>query len=53
MGKNCCVVKSRFLGPCNSLLVGLGQDQQQHLTVHTGGVIKRRVVAVAVAISDI
>ena len=26
------------MGPCNSLLMGLGQDQQQHPTVHTGGV---------------
>ena len=26
------------MGLCNSLLLGLGQDQQQHSVVHTGGV---------------
>ena len=26
------------LGLCNSLLMGLGQDRQQHLAVHTGGI---------------
>ena len=30
--------ESRFLGLHDSLLMGLGQDQQQHPAVHSGGV---------------
>ena len=39
-----------FLGLCDSLLRLLGQDQQQHPAVHTGGVSMQ--VAVAVGFSD-
>ena len=35
----------------NSLLVGLGQEKQQHPAVHTGGVNKNGSVAVAVALA--
>ena len=35
--------KSRFLGLCNSLLMGLGQDQQKYTAVHTVGVSRGRV----------
>ena len=35
--------KNRFLGLCNSLLMGLGQDQKQHPAVHTGGISKGTV----------
>ena len=38
MVKNCHAKKSLFLGLCKSLLMGLGQDQQQHPSVHSGGV---------------
>ena len=30
---------------CDSLLIGIGQDQQQHPAVHTGGVSRGRVCA--------
>ena len=40
-----------FVGLCNSLLMGLGQDQQ-HPAVHTGGLVEGGSVAVAVGISD-
>ena len=32
-----------FKNLCNSLLMGLGQNQQQHPPVHTGGVSRERV----------
>ena len=41
--ENCYAEKSIFLGLHNSLLMGLGQDQQQHLAAHTGGVSRGRV----------
>ena len=44
--------KSRFFSPCNSLLMGLGQDQQQHPTVHIGGISRGGSVAVAVGVRD-
>ena len=32
-----------FMGPCDSLLLGLGQNEQKHLTVRTGEVSRGRV----------
>ena len=32
------VIFAQFLGLCNSLLMYLGQDKQQHPAVHSGGV---------------
>ena len=39
--------KKLILGLCDLLVMGLGQDQQQHLAVHSGGVSRGRAVAVA------
>ena len=41
-----------FLGSCDSLLLGLGQDEQKHLTVRTGEVSRGMSVAVIVGDSD-
>ena len=35
--------KFRFMCLFNILLIGVGQDQQQHLAVHSGGVGSERV----------
>ena len=43
MVNNCCAVNKYFVGLHNSLLMGLGQDQQLHLAVLTGGVSRGRV----------
>ena len=40
MVENWHVEKSTLLGLCDSLLMGLCQDQQQHPAVHTGGRIE-------------
>ena len=53
MVKNCRAEKSNFFGLHYSLLMHLGQDQQQHPTVNRGGVSKGGSVAVAVGVSDI
>ena len=42
----------KCFGLRNSLLMGVGQDQQQHPAEHNGGVSRERVVAVAVGGSD-
>ena len=36
-------IESGFLGLCNSLLLGLGQDWEKHPAAHTGGVSRGRV----------
>ena len=36
-------IKLFFFGLRNSLLIGLGQDQQQHPVVHNGGVSTGRI----------
>ena len=36
-------VMKEYWSPCNSLLIGLGQDQPQHPAVHSGGISKGRV----------
>ena len=38
MVKNCRAENGKFVGLYLSLLMYLGQDKQQHLTVHSGGV---------------
>ena len=40
------------MGHCNSLLIGLGQEQEQHPAMHSGGVSKGRSVAVVVGVSE-
>ena len=41
-----------IFGLCHSSLMDLYQDQQQHLTVHSGGISGGGSVAVAVGVSD-
>ena len=42
--------KSKFVGLCHSILIDLGQDHQQHPTVHTkGGLAGGGSVAVGVS----
>ena len=52
MVENCHAKKKFFLGLCDSLLMGLGQEQQQHPAVHTGELAGGGSVAVAVGVSD-
>ena len=37
---------------CHLFLIDLGQNQQQHLTVHSEGVCREKVLVVAVEVSD-
>ena len=41
-----------IVGLHNSLLMGQGQDQQQHPAVHIGGISRGGSVALAVGVSD-
>ena len=43
MVQNCSQEKKYFFGLCHPLMMDLGHDQQQHPTVHSGGVSRGRV----------
>ena len=44
--------KVNVLGICHSILIDLGQDHQQHPTLHSGGIAGVGSLAVAVGFSD-
>ena len=46
------VVGFFFFPLCHLFLIDLGQNQQQHLNVHSEGVCRERISAVAVGVSD-
>ena len=45
-------IAAQFLGICNSLLMGLGQDQQPHPAVYAGVVSKGGSVAKSIGVID-
>ena len=50
--KNCCTKKRVDFGSLQLIMMGLGQEQQRHPAVHTGGVSRGGSKAVAVGVSD-